>query len=216
MTDDYQSIPVAVARAAVQESGQLEGVEGPLFLAEEGAQWLPFFSKTLYGADAHPEFAKVTVTRKGQKPREVVIAWGEYAEQMDADPAWDAIRASKPMAVFGGEAERHSYKVVFADVLDKLERTRAPRPDASAETQTDAWEKPRAWRDEIASADASALDALLDEARAAGALAKDPELQGAFMDRVLTLEQKPKAAPTPAPVPRPQEPRRDKPNRRRR
>lgn len=120
MSDDYQSIPVAAARAAVQASGELEGIEGPLFLAESDTpEWEPFFSKVLNGKDAHPEFAQVIVTRKGQKPRRVVIAWDEYAEQMDNNPEWDAIRASKPMAVFGSEVERHAYRVVFADVLEK-------------------------------------------------------------------------------------------------
>ena len=204
MSDDYQSIPVAVARAAVQESGQLEGIEGPLFLAEVGEQWEPFFSKTLYGATGHPEFAKVTVTRKGQKPREVVIAWDEYADQMDADPEWDAIRAQKPMAVFGGEAERHAYRVVFADVLAPLltgTRQISDQRYMDPEPHTITVPIPaRDWFAEVKDADPVALNALYEEARDAGALAKLDGLQQAFTDRMLELSNVRKPAVSPAKV----------------
>ncbi len=181
MTDEYQSIPVAVARAAVQESGELEGVEGPEFLAEVGADWQPFFSKVLYGEGAHPEFAKVIVTRKGQKPREVVISWDEYADQMDADPEWDAIRASKPMSVFGGEVERHAYRVVFADVLAKLDRP--AQPPADPEPWAPKGDPVRDWHADLAGASTKAeVDALFADARAAKALT-DPKLADAFTKR---------------------------------
>ncbi|WP_336647561.1 hypothetical protein [Microbacterium sp. MMO-10] len=203
MSDDYQSIPVAVARAAVQESGQLEGIEGPLFLAEVGEQWEPFFSKATYGADGHPEFAKVTVTRKGQKPREVVIAWDEYAEQMDTDPEWDAIRAQKPMAVFGGEAERHAYRVVFADILASL----APVAQQIS-VQTFADTEPRTatvpgrdWFTEVNAASAQLLLGLFDEARKAGVIPPGSALLQAFTDRQIELSNVAKpAAPNPAKV----------------
>lgn len=201
MSDDYQSIPVAAARAAVQASGELEGIEGPLFLADgETPEWEPFFSKALHGKDAHPEFAQVIVTRKGQKPRRVVIAWDEYAEQMDNDPEWDAIRASKPMAVFGSEVERHAYRVVFADVLEKafsrdvveVQRIGQPKPEQYPATPV------REWKAEVADASAQKLNELYDEARRDGALVAVDGLQQAFTDRLLRLSEAPKAAsPTP-------------------
>ncbi|CAN7263745.1 hypothetical protein LJR186_001191 [Microbacterium foliorum] len=206
MSDDYQSIPVAAARAAVQASGELEGIEGPLFLAESDTpEWEPFFSKVLNGKDAHPEFAQVIVTRKGQKPRRVVIAWDEYAEQMDNNPEWDAIRASKPMAVFGSEVERHAYRVVFADVLEKafprdvveVQRIGQPEPDLYPEPPK------REWKAEIATASPQKLDALYDEARADGALANVEGLQQAFTDRLLALSSVPKPTPPPAEPKRP-------------
>lgn len=208
MSDEYQSIPVAAARAAVQASGELEGIEGPLYLAEAdaGSEWLAYFSKTLYGEAGHPEFAKVIVTRKGQKPREVVISWGEYAEQMDADPEWDALRVMKPMSIFGAEVERHAYRVVFADVLADAfppePRISQRVPDAFPAAGWGALDEPtRDWFAEVKSADAGKLNALTDEARDAGALAKVDGLQQAFMDRLLELEQAKRPMPTPAPRP---------------
>ncbi len=184
MSDEYQSIPVAAARAVVQESGQLEGIEGPHFSVGEPAAfgaflWAPAFRAT--DTHPHPDFARVIVTRKGQKPREVVISWDEYAEQMDADPAWDAIREKKPMSVFGAEVERHAYRVVFADVLAEafppIER-RAATPE---ERTADPWEPPaRDWIAEVQAADAPKLNELYDEARAAGALVKVDGLQAAI------------------------------------
>jgi hypothetical protein len=223
VSDDYQSIPVAAARAAVQASGELEGIEGPLFLGDaEGDEWRPFFSKALYGKDAHPEFAKVTITRKGQKPREVVIAWDEYADQMDADPSWDAIREAKPMAVFGGEAERHSYRVAFADILAAAfppisapVADRRSYDDAPAAGWATVDAPPRDWFAEVKTADAETLSALTDEARAAGALAKIDGLQKAFMDRLLELEEAKRPKPSPASVP-PRKPDASQGNRRRR
>lgn len=210
MSDEYQSIPVAVARAAVQASGELEGLEGPYYAVGDepalqvGSWWRAAFRAS--GEVPHPDFAKVIVTRKGQKPREVVISWDEYAEQMDADPEWDAIREKKPMSVFGAEVERHAYRVVFADVLAAAippriivgEVTEPPKQSGRMMVIPDP-EPTRDWRAEVAEADAGKLDALLDEARAAGAIAADPDLQGAFMDRLLQLEAGP--APTPAAVP---------------
>ncbi len=203
MSDDYQSISVAEARAAVQASGELEGIEGPLFLADgENPEWEPFFSKTLYGQDGHPEFAQVIVTRKGQAPRRVVIAWDEYAEQMDADPEWDAIRASKPMTIFGSEVERHAYRVVFADVLAPLLAKQRREPEAATASEPPAADAPpsRDWLGEIRKASASVLNALYDEARDAGALVKVEGLQQAFTDRLLELSSTPKIAPLEAGV----------------
>lgn len=213
MADQYQSIPVAVARAAVQASGELEGIEGPLFMADVGEQWEPFFSRVNRVDEAHPAFAKVTVTRKGQKPREVVISWDEYAEQMDADPEWDAIRASKPMSIFGAEVERHAYRVVFADVLAALEPPKITKHDVYPAHDPNPWEPvetERDWRGEIESASASALNALYDDARRDGALVRIGWLQQAFTDRMLELS----AAPKPAVIPKPVAPPRDRPNRR--
>lgn len=181
-----QSIPVALARATVQASGELEGVEGPHFMAEAGAEWAPFFSVALYGQGAHPEFARVIVTRKGQKPREVVISWAEYADQMDADPEWDAIRASKPMAVFGGECERHAYRVVFADILAPLLEAR-PAPAAPS----------RDWLADVAAAKTGEdVKRIFVEAREAQAITG--ELQAALTKRLAELSAvKPVEVPSP-------------------
>lgn len=220
MSDEYQSIPVAVARAAVQASGELEGIEGPNYLAHDEAEWRPYFTAS-QSSVGHPILAAVTITRKGQKPREVIIAWDEYAEQMDADPEWDALRASKPMSIFGAEVERHAYRVVFADVLaaampprivvGNVDPSAIPTNNGIVVLTDDrpaaGWDLPaRDWFTEVKAADAATLNALTDEARAAGALAKVNGLQQAFMDRLLELEleqaKRPKSTPKTAP-PRP-------------
>jgi hypothetical protein len=215
VSDEYQSIPVADARAAVQASGELEGIEGPHYLSAQSPDWRPYFAPSEDGI-AHPDFARVVVTRKGQRPRDVVISWDEYAEQMDADPEWDALRASKPMSIFGAEVERHAYRVTFADVLAPLMTRRASDPNDNA-----PWATPEPvtaptqdWIAEVKqAASGEALNSLYDEAKAAGALVKVDGLQGAFMERMLDLEHpKPKPAPRPTdkPGPRPQGNRRRK------
>ncbi|KAA9110160.1 hypothetical protein [Microbacterium rhizomatis] len=120
-------------RAAVQASGELVGIDGPQFLADATSlsSWSPFH----IGND-HPVAARVTVTRKGQAPREVVIVWDEYADEMENNPEWNATRDRKPTAVFGGEAERHGYRVVFADILAPLI---AAETQPSAPPPADPW-----------------------------------------------------------------------------
>lgn len=221
MTDqEYQSIPVAVARAAVQASGELEGIEGPHFLSAQSVDWRPYFAPSADGI-TRPDFARVIITRKGQRPREVVISWDEYAEQMDADPEWDALRASKPMSIFGAEVERHAYRVVFADVLAEAMRPRIVGPavnlaDIEAVTRAGdrlmvvpdsrsaaGWDLPaRDWLAEVKAADAVKLNALYDEAREAGALVKVDGLQLAFTNRMLDLATKPKPTPRPVAAPK--------------
>jgi hypothetical protein len=210
MTDDYQSIPVAVARAAVQESGLLDGVEGPLFLADNEAEWLPYYIGR-YDPAAMPLMAKVIITREGQKPREVVISWDEYAAELEQnDPAWLEKRKQKPMSIFGAEVERHAYRVVFADVLGKIE---APRPKTAGvySSQGDrtpddrpaaGWDLPaRDWLAEVkAVTDLPGLNKVDDEARAEGALAKVDGLQQAIMSRMLDLASAPKPKPAPRPA----------------
>lgn len=206
MTDEYQSIPVAVARAAVQESGLLDGVEGPLFLADNEAEWLPYYIGR-YDPAAMPLMAKVIITRQGQKPREVVISWDEYAAELEQnDPAWLEKRKQKPMSIFGAEVERHAYRVVFADVLGKIE---APRPKSTGvySPQGEQWdpaekllheifENPaRDWAGEVKGADAAKLNGLYDEARDAGALVGIEGLQQAFTDRMLELSAAAKPKP---------------------
>ena len=196
MTDEYQSIPVAVARAAVQESGLLEALEGPQFLSPANVDWRPYFRVT--DDAAHPEFARVIITRKGQKPSEVVISWDEYADQMDADPEWDAVREKKPMSVFGAEVERHAYRRVFADVLAKLDRPRESS-DALSEAQLqslrDKLSAPaRDWHADLAAASTKPeVDALFEEARAAKALT-DASLHEAFTRRLREVLASPKPA----------------------
>jgi hypothetical protein len=121
-------VKVEEARAAVQASGELEGIEGPLFLADATslATWLPYYIGGVTGD--HPVAARVTVTRRGQSPRDVVIVWDEYADELENDPEWNATRDRKPTAVFGGECERHAYRVVFADILAPLLAAETPAP----------------------------------------------------------------------------------------
>lgn len=204
--DEYQSIPVAAARAAVQASGELEGIEGPLFLADNESDWLPYYIGR-YDPEAMPLMAKVVITRKGQKPREVVISWDEYAAELDeTDPEWAQKRRRKPMSIFGAEVERHAYRVAFADVLaaamprhivapaDAVKL--APGPDRMMVVPDDrpaaGWGLPaRDWFAEVKAADAAKLNGLYDEARDAGALVKIDGLQQAFTDRMLELSKAP-------------------------
>lgn len=204
--DTYQSITVAQARAAVQASGLLEGIEGPEFAAGQPAPlaefWRPFFIPT--DGTPHPDLARVIVTRAGQKPREVIISWAEYADQMESDAEWDAIREKKPMAVFGGEAERHAYRVVFADVLSALEvpRDRNPAQSYSGDAWEPAGEPARDWLAELALTESiERVDALFAEARDAKALT-NPELHEAFGRRLrelVAVKATPATAPSPAP-----------------
>lgn len=213
MSDEYQSIPVAAARAAVQASGELVGFQGPEFwqgikAREFGSPWLPMFAPS--DDRQWPEFARVIIKRKGQDPREVVISWDEYAAELEIDdPEWLAKRTQKPMSIFGAEVERHAYRVTFADVLAPLlaparvaANADGAMPWAATQTPVTRGEKPaRDWIAEVKAADAQTLNALYDEARAAGALAKVDGLQAAIMDRTLDLEHPPVKLPPPPVTP---------------
>lgn len=215
MTDtneDAKGLTVAEARAAVQASGQLVGIEGPLFLAAGETEWLPYFLTN--DLSKHPVAAKVIVGREGQQAREVVIAWGEYAEVLEPDPEqaerereWNATRARKPMSVFGAEVERHAYRVVFADIIEPLiaAKRAAPAP-ALARLEVDVAQYVPESRDWIADVDNAQtpqdLDVLHDEARAAGVLKLNAPLMSAFSKRLGELTAKaPAVAPaTPADI----------------
>lgn len=206
MSDEYQSIPVAAARAAVQASGELVGFQGPEFwqgVSEGmfGSPWLSMFAPT--EEKPHPEFARVIIKRKGQDPREVVISWDEYAAELEIDdPEWLAKRTQKPMSIFGAEVERHAYRVVFADVLAPLLAPARIAADVNGHVPAEPWAPPaRDWIAEVKAADAQTLNALYDEAREAGALAKVDGLQAAIMDRTLDLEHPSTAEPKPTPRP---------------
>lgn len=196
--DDRQSITVADARAAVQASGLLEAIEGPQYLSPANVDWRPYFRPT---DDAeHPEFARVVVTRQGQKPREVVISWDEYAEIIGDDDAanereaeWNDTRARKPMSIFGAEAERHAYRVVFADVLATIEQRPAPvKHYIAGGTIASGAVVERDWHADLAAASTKAeVDALFEEARAAKAL-KDAGLHEAFTRRLREVLASPK------------------------
>lgn len=136
---ESKSLNVETARAAVLASGELEAFEGPHFRTGRTGDW-----ESVFLADddhTHPDFARVIVTRRGQAAREIVIGWADYAEIIEGDDEarnaaereWVGTRGRKPMAIFGAEAERHAYRVVFADVLAPLlGRTVAPAAAAGA------------------------------------------------------------------------------------
>ncbi|MHC9046738.1 hypothetical protein ACYX8G_19300 [Microbacterium saperdae] len=134
---ESKSLNVETARAAVLASGELEAFEGPYFRTGRVGDWDSVF---LADADhTHPDFARVIVTRRGQAAREIAIGWADYAEIIEGDDEarnaaereWVGTRGRKPMAIFGAEAERHAYRVVFADVLAPL-LGRAAAPAAAA------------------------------------------------------------------------------------
>ncbi|MDY0828556.1 hypothetical protein SK224_05380 [Microbacterium sp. BG28] len=216
MTDtneDAKGLTVAEARAVVQASGQLEGIEGPLFLADNEMEWLPYFVAR-YTPDAHPMAAKVIVTRAGQKPREVVISWDEYAEIIEPNPEqaererdWNATRARKPMSVFGAEVERHAYRVVFADIVEPLiaAKRAAPAPVTVTNivnaTQADVVPDGRDWLADVDNATTpQELDVLHEEAREAGVLKLNAPLMSAFSKRLSELTAKAPPAPPATPA----------------
>lgn len=196
--DEYQSIPVAEARAAVQASGLLEAIEGPQYLAHDEAEWKSYFTPAM-AAVGHPLLARVIVTRSGQKPREVVISWEEYAAELELDdPAWAEKRKQKPMTIFGAEVERHAYRVVFADVLAKLERPReSPNAltDGQLQSLRDQLSAPaRDWHADLAATSTKQeVEALFEEARVEKALT-DPSLHEAFTRRLRDVLKSPVTA----------------------
>lgn len=212
MTDQdvYQSIPVAEARAAVQASGELVALQGPLFLTtgtspDEGAVevWAPYFLPS--ESRPHPLLAKVIVTRKDQAPREVVISWDEYAAELELnDPAWAEKRSQKPMTIFGAEVERHAYRVVFADVLDAvIPRVQVQRyTDAQPKTYYATKAMPRDWYADLAACKTkSEVDALFKEARAAQAVTGGLAAEFGRRLRDVPLSAEPTAkAPVPSPA----------------
>ena len=136
---ESKTMTVETARAAVLASGELEAIDGPHFRTGRAGEW-----ESVFLADAdhpHPDFARVIVTRRGQAAREVAIGWADYAEIIEgedetrnaAEREWIQTRGRKPMAIFGAEAERHAYRVVFADVLAPLLGGSVRRPQAAAE-----------------------------------------------------------------------------------
>lgn len=202
MTDPLATIPVQVARQAVASSGQLVSFDGPHFMASEDDGFKHYFisNAKVDGVPVHPMLAKVTITRQGQEPRDVLISWDEYFQRDADDPEWQAKWLEQPMTMFGSAAERHGYRVVFADILESLTSVSAP------DRIDDAWAVPagRDWLADVKCAsDASMLNVLYDEAREAGALASDAALQGAFTARLNELVAVKKPAPTPVPKPTP-------------
>lgn len=189
------------ARAAVQASGLLEGLEGPHFhigmptAGGSANSWLAGFLAT--AEQPHPDFARVIMKRAGQEPREVVIAWAEYAARDEVTAGWNDTRAGSPNAVFGGECERHGYLTVFADVLAPLlEAERAGNVDAARPADPPA----RDWAGEIAATtDVAALDALWAAARGH----RTSELERAMRAhrRQLTTPPPVETAAMPAPQP---------------
>jgi hypothetical protein len=184
--EESKGLTIAEARAAVLESGQLESIDGPHYLSAASVDWRPYFLPS-DGAQ-HPDFGRVIIKRQGQGPREVVISWSEYAEiigdddeRNEREQEWNAKRVLKPMSIFGAEAERHAYRVMFADILEPLvQARRAPEyvmPPAPQATERD-------WLADLAAAKTKQdVDALFDEAREAKAL-KSAELHEAFTRRL--------------------------------
>ena len=190
---ETRTITVETARAAVLASGELEALEGPHFRVGRG-EW-----DSVFIADdevKHPDFARVLITRRGQARREVIIGWADYSEIIEdaADPQradrereWGDTRSRKPMSIFGAEAERHAYRVVFADVITGLRAEAAPHEAM-----------PRDWMAEFEAAEtAEALEDAGKWARAARAFTPDAEgtrLHLAFREkrrRLLDAEAQP-------------------------
>lgn len=166
---------VEAARAVVLASGELEALEGPHFRSGRDGGW-----DSVFLADEthpHPDFARVIITRRGQAPREVAISWADYAEVIEGDDPsrtaaereWITTRGRKPMAIFGSEAERHGYRVTFADVLAPLlGRGTRLAPESGAPAGRD-------FAAEIAAADSLAtLDEIERDGRAARIFTPDP------------------------------------------
>lgn len=165
-----KSFTVEAARAAIAASGELEAFDGPHFRIGRDGAWDSVFLAD--DKQPHPDFARVIITRRGQAPREVAIGWADYAEIIEADNAervaaereWVATRARKPMTIFGSEAERHGYRVIFADVLAPL-LGRGPRPAAAGKADATPTSE-RDWAAEIAGAQTiEQLDAVVREGR---------------------------------------------------
>ncbi|MDR7113912.1 hypothetical protein J2X03_003814 [Microbacterium trichothecenolyticum] len=190
---ETKALTVEAARAAVQASGELEAIDGPHFLAHDEAQWLSYFLPS-QSATGLPILARVIVTRRGQAPREVAISWGEYADEMQNDPAWNVTRERKPMTVFGAEVERTAYRRVFADVLAPLLGSRPAAPAAPPAE--------RDWAAEIAAAaTVDAINKIEEDGRAAKVFKPNAEgtaLHRAVRDRRKELEAQAAAAWEPA------------------
>lgn len=212
MSTESKSITVEMARAAVLASGLLEDIAGPSFTAD-GETWTRYWI-----SDVHPVLARVALKRTGMPVREVVISWAEYESGEELTPDWNATRALKPMSVFGGECERHAYRVVFADILAPLLATLPDAPAANEHATGDPWAPARNWDAELAAVESvEALNAMWAEAKGARTAA----LERAFRLRKAQLSEavprldvetaampSPDRAPRPAPavVPRPPSP----------
>lgn len=192
MSDLIEEKPFTVeaARAAVLASGELEALEGPHFRSGRDGAW-----DSVFLADEthpHPDFARVIITRRGQQPREVAISWADYAEVIEGDDAsrtaaereWIATRGRKPMAIFGSEAERHGYRVAFADVLSPI-LGRGARPAADGEVAPSG----RDFAAEIAAAETlEQIDHLERDGRAARIFT--PDKTGTGLHRALRDKRK--------------------------
>ncbi len=199
MTDqDYQSIPIAEARAAVLASGEREALAGPFYITTAGATPEPYFIAT--DEVPHPVAGFVTIKRKGHEARDVWIPWGEYAEELRLnDPEWLEKRDAKPMSIFGAEIERHAYRAEFADVLAAampLRSASAPPLggwDLGRDRMMIVPDAPsgRDWHADLAAAQTvQDVDALFSEARGAKAL-QSAELHEAFTRRLQEIVAKP-------------------------
>lgn len=168
------------------ESGATVRIDPPEF-SDDGEVWRP-----LWLAADPPSAARVTVYRN-DVPTTVYQSWEESVPAVDE---WRELWMLKPMKLFGAYTARAALRRAFRDVIgdrrepDEVQRVPDDRPAAG-------WDLPaRDWIAEVKVADAQTLNALYDEARAAGALAKVDGLQAAIMDRTLDLEH-PKPAPRP-------------------
>ncbi|MFL2002276.1 hypothetical protein [Microbacterium sp. A1-JK] len=145
---------VAAYEAAAIKTGKWDGIESPEF-SSDGVAW-----STVWVGEGAPNFARVTVHRKGVKiPYTAVIAWAEAIPAVDE---WRVLWERKPMTLFGAAAKRAAIRHAFRDIIGDRrdpDEVDPAAPPAAAVSERD-------WDAEIQAApDVDTLDALWLEMR---------------------------------------------------
>ncbi|MDF2046211.1 hypothetical protein P2P98_08575 [Microbacterium sp. Kw_RZR3] len=196
MTEVAEVTTIGEVERRVHGSGMWDGT-GPVEFSDNGLVWseawspvveqnhlpdAPVQSVVIHG---HPEFARVTVYRKGVRiPTTVTIRWDEQRPRENEEWAakWDAA----PTRHFGRTARMVAFRQTFRDILGDVsiedeERTTRPTPETQAPVED--------WAALIEAAeDLENLDAIDKAARAVKAFT--PDKAGTDLHRQLRAKRK--------------------------
>ena len=190
----------------VLASGEWDGTS-PVEYSNDGVTWSETWSPT--DDVKRPEFARVTVHRKGvTMPTRVTIRWDEQFPE--ASEEWANMWLRSPMRHFGRTARMVAYRQAFRDLLGDIVIEDEAVPEQRA---AEAAPAPRDWEAEIVAADKpDVLDDIVKAARKARVFT--PDAAGTALDRAAKARRRELAAAELAPeariMPTPEPPKQAK------
>ncbi len=169
----------------VHASGEWDGT-GPVEFSDDGVTWVEAWSPS--EDHPHPEFARVTVHRKGVTvPTRKTVRWDEQVPV--ASEEWAARWHASPIRHFSRIVRMLAFRETFRDILGNIhledEERQATAPAAPA---VPAEAAPRDWAAEFAAAETvNDLDAIVKDARKARVF--KPSAEGTALDRAWKMRR---------------------------